>query len=141
MAVGNRGEVEDEIKLLHQQLSASYGEDYATWSEEYINDPRGIYDDFREKFPLPAFAATVRGLRVSDEVVADIYNDLYRFFERYYEEGDFIARPRAGSNTYMIPYNGEEVTLYWATQDQYYIKTGRISVIIASIMGVLVRSG
>jgi adenine-specific DNA-methyltransferase len=125
LAVGNRGEVEDEIKLLHQQLSASYGEDYATWSEEYINDPRGIYDDFREKFPrYQRLQQQLEAFRVSDEVVADIYNDLYRFFERYYEEGDFIARPRAGSNTYMIPYNGEEVTLYWATQDQYYIKTG-----------------
>jgi adenine-specific DNA-methyltransferase len=27
-------------------------------------------------------------------------------------------------NKYAIPYNGEEVLLYWANQDQYYIKTG-----------------
>jgi adenine-specific DNA-methyltransferase len=25
---------------------------------------------------------------------------------------------------YAIPYNGEEVKLYWANADQYYIKTG-----------------
>jgi len=25
---------------------------------------------------------------------------------RYYEEGDFISKPRAGEHNYMIPYNG-----------------------------------
>ena len=54
----------------------------------------------------------------------DIYNQLYQFFERYYEEGDFITKPRAGRDAYLIPYNGEEVKLYWANYDQYYIKTG-----------------
>ncbi len=62
--------------------------------------------------------------RLSEEFEIDIYNDLYRFFERYYDEGDFVTKPRAGENAYMIPYNGEEVKLYWANYDQYYIKTG-----------------
>jgi adenine-specific DNA-methyltransferase len=54
-----------------------------------------------------------------------IYNDLYTFFSRYYEDGDFIAKRRYGRDeTYAIPYNGEEVVLHWATKDQYYIKTG-----------------
>ena len=30
----------------------------------------------------------------------------------------------AAENKYAIPYNGEEVTLYWANFDQYYVKTG-----------------
>ena len=53
-----------------------------------------------------------------------VYNDLYNFFSRYYEEGDFISMPRAGEKTYLIPYNGEEVKFHWANKDQYYIKTG-----------------
>ncbi len=53
-----------------------------------------------------------------------VYNDLYNFFNRYYEGGDFISKPRAGESKYMIPYNGEEVKFYWANHDQYYIKTG-----------------
>jgi adenine-specific DNA-methyltransferase len=54
-----------------------------------------------------------------------VYNDLYTFFSRYYEDGDFIAKRRYGRHeTYAIPYNGEEVVLHWATKDQYYIKTG-----------------
>ena len=30
----------------------------------------------------------------------------------------------AVGNKYVIPYNGEEVLLYWANLDQYYVKTG-----------------
>lgn len=63
-------------------------------------------------------------LRVSEDTEKSIYNELYRFFDRYYEGGDFISKPRAGKNNYMIPYEGEEVKLYWANYDQYYIKTG-----------------
>jgi len=63
-------------------------------------------------------------LRVSEDTEKSIYNELYRFFERYYDGGDFISKPRAGKNNYMIPYEGEEVKLYWANYDQYYIKTG-----------------
>lgn len=67
----------------------------------------------------------------SEEVSAeaDVYDHLYRFFSRYYEQGDFISRryyrrETAGSAApYAIPYNGEEVVLHWANADQYYIKT------------------
>lgn len=62
-------------------------------------------------------------LRVSEDTERSIYNELYRFFDRYYEGGDFISKPRAGKDAYMIPYNGDEVKLYWANHDQYYIKT------------------
>ncbi|GAH91232.1 unnamed protein product, partial [marine sediment metagenome] len=50
------------------------------------------------------------------------------FFSRYYEDGDFISKRRYSSknNKYAIPYNGEEVKLYWANFDQYYIKTGEV---------------
>ena len=54
---------------------------------------------------------------------ADVYSHLYSFFNRYYEEGDFISKRRYKEGVYAIPYEGEEVKLYWANQDQYYIKT------------------
>lgn len=60
----------------------------------------------------------------TEDLERDIYNDLFRFFDRYYEEGDFVSKPRAGESTFMIPYNGEETKFYWANHDQYYIKTG-----------------
>jgi adenine-specific DNA-methyltransferase len=63
--------------------------------------------------------------QISEDLKTRVYNDLYTFFSRYYEDGDFIAKRRYGRDeTYAIPYNGEEVVLHWATKDQYYIKTG-----------------
>lgn len=54
---------------------------------------------------------------------SDVYSALYNFFSRYYDEGDFISKRRYKDGVYAIPYEGEEVKLYWANQDQYYIKT------------------
>jgi len=61
-----------------------------------------------------------------DEIKLQVFNDLYNFFSRYYEEGDFVPHYRYSikGHKYAIPYNGEEVKLYWANSDQYYIKTG-----------------
>jgi len=56
---------------------------------------------------------------------AAVYNHLYTFFNRYWQDGDFISKRRySKKERYAIPYNGEEVYLYWANHDQYYIKTG-----------------
>ncbi len=60
---------------------------------------------------------------------ADIYDHLYRFFERYYDNGDFISlryhtRETSGKAApFAVPYSGEEVKLHWANADQYYIKS------------------
>jgi len=60
---------------------------------------------------------------------AEVYDHLYRFFERYYDAGDFISRryytrETSGKATpFAVPYNGEEVKLHWANADQYYIKS------------------
>jgi len=53
----------------------------------------------------------------------DVYNHLYEFFSRYYNEGDFISQRRYKDGVYAIPYEGEEVKLHWANSDQYYVKT------------------
>jgi adenine-specific DNA-methyltransferase len=63
--------------------------------------------------------------RSREALEAAVYNHLYTFFSRYWQEGDFISRRRySKKERYAIPYNGEEVYLYWANHDQYYIKTG-----------------
>ena len=65
-----------------------------------------------------------QGGRGSDAVEVSIYNHLYTFFSRYYQDGDFISKRRYSRNQkYAIPYNGEEVYLHWANSDQYYVKT------------------
>ena len=52
-----------------------------------------------------------------------VYSHLTNFFGRYYDEGDFISKRRYKEGVYAIPYEGEEVKLYWANHDQYYIKS------------------
>ena len=54
-----------------------------------------------------------------------VFNHLYTFFSRYYDNGDFIPRRRySRTERYAVPYNGEEVYLHWANRDQYYVKSG-----------------
>lgn len=59
----------------------------------------------------------------------EVYEHLYRFFERYYDNGDFMSRRYFARETggkaapYAVPYDGREVYLHWANRDQYYIKT------------------
>jgi len=61
-----------------------------------------------------------------DEIKLQVFNDLYNFFYRFYEGGDFVPQYRYSikGHKYAIPYNGEEVKLYWANNEQYYTKTG-----------------
>jgi adenine-specific DNA-methyltransferase len=60
--------------------------------------------------------------QVADELKASVYNDLSSFFSRYYDDGDIFSKPRRGR--VEIPFTGQEdVVLYWANNDQYYIKT------------------
>ena len=67
--------------------------------------------------------------RLADEAVDltalenEVFSRLYDFFNRYYDEGDFISLRRYKEGVYAIPYEGEEVKLHWANSDQYYIKT------------------
>ena len=78
----------------------------------------------------PDAASKVRELRKAidagtdvDALEADVYDHLYRFFRRYYSEGDFISQRVYKDGVYAIPYQGEDVKLHWANADQYYIKT------------------
>ncbi len=54
---------------------------------------------------------------------SEVYDHLFSFFRRYYDQGDFLAKRVYKPGVYAIPYEGEEVTLHWANKDQYYIKT------------------
>jgi len=68
--------------------------------------------------------ARAKNSRSCEALESAVYNHLYTFFSRYWQEGDFISRRRySKKERYAIPYNGEEVYLYWANHDQYYIKT------------------
>jgi len=67
-------------------------------------------------------AQTAAGTDVS-AMENEVFSHLAKFFSRYYEGGDFISKRRYKDDAYAILYSGEEVKLYWANADQYYIKT------------------
>lgn len=82
-----------------------------------------------ETEPVKKARAALEAVKDTASAEADVYDHLYRFFERYYEAGDFISLRYYTRETsdkaapYAIPYSGEEVKLHWANADQYYIKT------------------
>jgi adenine-specific DNA-methyltransferase len=91
--------------------------------------------EIEEKFKEKPFAKDYLELKkqleetnVTESVKIQVFNDLYSFFSRYYEDGDFISKRRYSfrQEKYAIPYSGEEVKLHWATADQYYVKTGEV---------------
>jgi adenine-specific DNA-methyltransferase len=128
--------IEDAFQKHKKNLSEDIHEEYERVRREIIRTlgnnaftPTGELN--------PVFADTPLGqeyLRIKEqkellekleEIKEQVYNDLYSFFSRFYEDGDFIPQYRYSKEPkYSIPYNGEEVKLYWANADQYYIKTG-----------------
>jgi len=114
--------IEEEFNKVKEEIKKNLGEEAITptgeLNEIFENTPLGKrYLDIKEQKEL---------LEKIEEIKGQVYNDLYNFFSRFYEDGDFIPQYRytIKGYKYAIPYNGEEVKLYWATADQYYIKTG-----------------
>lgn len=98
------------------------------WGPDAFNGTGQLKLEIRDK-PIGkkylAVEEKIKSSQVAEDLKTRVYNDLFTFFSRYYEDGDFISKRRYGRReTYAIPYNGEEVTLYWANRDQYYVKTG-----------------
>jgi len=79
--------------------------------------------------PVKKAKTTLEAVRNAETHEGDVYDHLYRFFERYYDAGDFMSRRYFARETggkaapYAVPYDGREVYLHWANRDQYYIKT------------------
>lgn len=124
-------------KDLLRIVAAAFGEvDDSRRSELQIAYDKAIQTAKEFGAPEPENTDAVRKAQAALDAVkdsagseADIYDHLYRFFERYYDDGDFISRRYYTRETsgkaapFAIPYNGEEVKLHWANADQYYVKT------------------
>lgn len=68
--------------------------------------------------------AGLPGTATEDEE-ARIYAALDTFFHRYWDDGDFILRPRRGRGApYSVPYDGSDVYFHWATKGSHYVKSG-----------------
>jgi adenine-specific DNA-methyltransferase len=118
--LASQAEVSKELEEIKEQILKTLGAAALNGDgdllESYHNTPLGTrYLDLREK---GRFARSRAALE------SEIFNHLYAFFSRYYDNGDFLSKRRYGRREkYAVPYNGEEVYLHWANSDQYYIKT------------------
>lgn len=112
----------DELKITIQKtLGSSALLPSGDFNPKFTETPIGadLAKQYKEKV-----AAYVAG-SVSDEHKAEVFNHIYQFFSRYYDNGDFMSMRRySAKQKFAAPYNGEEVLLHWANKDQYYIKTG-----------------
>ena len=119
-AMADQSQAAAELKEVAAQIRETLGTDAldadGRLAETYHATPLG-----KKYLSLKARAAGGRG---REALEAAIFNNLYAFFSRYYQDGDFISKRRYSKRErYAIPYNGEEVHLYWANHDQYYVKT------------------
>jgi len=119
-ALAEQSQAAAELKEVAAQIKETLGSDAldadGRLAEAYHTTPLG-----KKYLSLKAKAAGGRG---REALEASIFNRLYAFFSRYYQDGDFISKRRYSKRQrYAIPYNGEEVYLYWANNDQYYVKT------------------
>ena len=117
----------DLPRLVEKTLNEFVGTDIADLKKQLAEKETAV----RQLGIDPAQAKPVLELRErltqatdTEELEGHVYDHLAHFLARYYDNGDFmpIRRYRNG-DTYAIPYDGEEVKLYWANADQYYIKT------------------
>lgn len=104
----NTGDIEKRLAEIEQSLGTDISQ---------LPDSIPMVKEYRELKSQLAAGVDLSALET------DVYSALYSFFNRYYDEGDFISKRRYKEGVYAIPYEGEEVKLYWANQDQYYIKT------------------
>ncbi len=114
--------IKKKLEEKKQEIRRAFGDSALTEQGElisYTDTPLGKqYTQLREN-------AQVQYTLSNAGIETQIYNHLYTFFSRYWQDGDFISKRRySKKERYAIPYNGEEVYLYWANHDQYYIKTG-----------------
>ena len=112
----------NELENQVQELGSNLGEKMLDADGNLINETYREtpliqqYLEAREQLGSP---------QSQDQRAEAVFNHLYTFFSRYYDNGDFIPRRRySQTERYAVPYNGEEVYLHWANRDQYYVKSG-----------------
>ena len=114
--VEDNTELQKNLESLKKEIETSFGCDILDAKKKYAETPK--VKDYIER---------EKELKLADkenDIEEEIYDDIISFFSRYYDKGDFISKRRYSKDSkYAIPYNGEEVYLYWANNDQYYIKT------------------
>ena len=115
----NLEEQKSELDALKEQINRDFGE--GTIDER--GEVKRLHDAPKIKRYIE-LKQSITDQKLVQTQINEVFNHVLEFFSRYYNKGDFISqRLFGGREKYVIPHNGEEVSLYWVNQDQYYIKT------------------
>ena len=119
--LASQSQAASELKEVADQIRETLGEDALNWGGTLA---KGFHNTKVGKHYLELQSrASQAQERPALETI--IFNHLYAFFSRYYDNGDFLPRRRySRREKYTVSYNGEEVYFHWANNDQYYVKTG-----------------
>jgi adenine-specific DNA-methyltransferase len=121
-ALAEQTQARVELAEARKKVLDALGDDALDAAGNLVDEALGKTKAGKEYLAARAKATGARG---PDALEALIYNHLFACFSHYYQDGDFISKRRYSTRQerYAIPYNGEEVMLYWANHDQYYVKT------------------
>jgi adenine-specific DNA-methyltransferase len=124
-----RAGLENEVSALADQIRTDVDEDA-------IDADGSVAPEFRQIKAKAAreliaryeeLRSRVESVRTTEAHQEEVFNHLYAFLHRYYEDGDFIPKRRYGSRErYAVPYGGEETLLHWANRDQHYVKNAEV---------------
>ena len=110
-----RGALAEQAQAV-QALEAARKKVLEALGDDALDENGDLAEKYRETKAGKEYLAAreqTGAARNREALEAAIYNHLYTFFSRYWQEGDFISRRRySKKERYAIPYNGEEVTLY-----------------------------
>lgn len=88
---------------------------------EKIPATKDLVEEYRSRKEHLEASGTAEADRV------EVFNRLYQFFDRHYQDGDFIVERRYGKDgSRYIRSTGDDTEFHFATEDMYYIKSGDI---------------
>jgi adenine-specific DNA-methyltransferase len=88
---------------------------------EKIPATKDLVEEYRSRKEHLAASGTAEADRM------EVFNRLYQFFDRHYQDGDFIVERRYGKDgSRYIRSTGDDTEFHFATEDMYYIKSGDI---------------
>jgi adenine-specific DNA-methyltransferase len=121
MAGAEREALQRRVEELAERARATVADDAILPSGE----PNPAHSSAKAVKEYAEARKRLQAVEATEAQRAEVFNLLYAFFSRYYDDGDFIPRRFYGARaSYAVPYNGEEVLFHWANKDQYYVKSG-----------------
>jgi len=119
--------IDKELPKIVSEKITSLRSDFGSEIEQELSAlEKSLYDAGVDPKTSPKYQDLLKKKkegRSLSEFEDSIFNHLLEFFSHYYQDGDFINQFYFKDDQYLIPYDGSETMLHWATKDMYYVKS------------------